>query len=96
MNYLVFDIETIPDLDYGKQFFNLDGLEEADIGRAMFFQQLQKTGTEFLPLNLHKIIAISVLTDAGSNLEVESLRSKESSERSMIQLFYDLVGANEN
>jgi len=96
MNYLVFDIETIPDLDYGKQFLNLDGLEEADIGRAMFFQQLQKTGTEFLPLNLHKIIAISVLTDAGSNLEVESLGSKESSERSMIQLFYDLVGANEN
>ena len=96
MNYLVFDIETIPDLDYGKQFLNLDGLEEADIGRAMFFQQLQKTGTEFLPLNLHKIIAISVLTDAGSNLEVESLGSKESSEQSIIQLFYDLVGANEN
>ena len=96
MNYLVFDIETIPDLDYGKQFLNLDGLEEADIGRAMFFQQLQKTGTEFLPLNLHKIIAISVLTDAGNNLEVESLGSKENSERSMIQLFYDLVGANEN
>ena len=45
MNYLVFDIETIPDLDYGKQFLNLDGLEEADIGIAMFFQQLQKTGT---------------------------------------------------
>ena len=96
MNYLVFDIETIPDLDYGKQFLNLDGLEEADIGRAMFFQQLQKTGTEFLPLNLHKIIAISVLTDVGSNLEVESLGSKESGERSIIQLFYDLVGTNEN
>tara|TARA_B100001765_G_scaffold116649_1_gene72696 strand:+ start:580 stop:1314 length:735 start_codon:yes stop_codon:yes gene_type:complete len=96
MNYLVFDIETIPDLDYGKQFLNLDGLEEADIGRAMFFQQLQKTGTEFLPLNLHKIIAISVLTDTGSNLEVESLGSEDSSERSMIQLFYDLVGANDN
>ncbi len=96
MNYLVFDIETIPDLDYGKQFLNLDGLEEADIGRAMFFQQLQKTGTEFLPLNLHKIIAISVLTDARGDLEVESLGSKESSEQSIIQLFYDLVGANEN
>ena len=96
MNYLVFDIETIPDLDYGKQFLNLDGLEEADIGRAMFFQQLQKTGTEFLPLNLHKIITISVLTDARGDLEVESLGSKESSEQSIIQLFYDLVGANEN
>ena len=96
MNYLVFDIETIPDLDYGKQFLNLDGLEEADIGRAMFFQQLQKTGTEFLPLNLHKIITISVLTDARGDLEVKSLGSKESSEQSIIQLFYDLVGANEN
>ena len=45
MNYLVFDIETIPDLNYGKQFLNLDGLDEADIGRSMFFHQLQKTGT---------------------------------------------------
>ena len=96
MNYLVFDIETIPDLDYGKKFLNLDGLDEANIGRSMFFQQLQKTGTEFLPLNLHKVIAISVLTDTGGILEIESLGSKKSSEQSMIQMFYNLVGTNEN
>ena len=96
MNYLVFDIETIPDLDYGKQFLNLDGLDEADIGRSMFFHQLQKTGTEFLPLNLHKVIAISALTDTGGTLEIASLGEKQSSERSLIQLFYDLVDSNEN
>ena len=96
MNYLVFDIETIPDLEYGKQFLNLDGLDEADIGRSMFFQQQQKTGTEFLPLNLHRVIAISVFTDSGGNLEIESLGSKESNEQSMIQIFYDLVGTNGN
>ena len=96
MNYLVFDIETIPDLEYGKQFLNLDGLDEADIGRSMFFQQQQKTGTEFLPLNLHRVIAISVLTDSRGNLDIESLGSKESDEQSMIQMFYDLVGTNDN
>ncbi|GIT33900.1 MAG: hypothetical protein Ct9H300mP4_02190 [Gammaproteobacteria bacterium] len=36
MNYLVFDIETIPDLDYGKQFLNLDGLEEAILAEHVF------------------------------------------------------------
>jgi len=96
MNYLVFDIETIPDLDYGKKFLNLDGLDEADIGRSMLFQQLQKTGTEFLPLNLHKVIVISVLTDTGGILEIESLGSINSSEQSIIQMFYDLIGTNEN
>ena len=56
MNYLVFDIDTIPDLDYGRKYLNLDGLDEAYIGISMFFQQLQKTGTEFLPLNLQNLI----------------------------------------
>ena len=96
MNYLVFDIETIPDLDYGRKFLNLDGLDETDIGRSMFFQQLQKTGTEFLPLNLQRIIAISMLTDSGNNLEIRSYGSNDNSEQSMIQVFYDLVGINEN
>ena len=96
MNYLVFDIETIPDLDYGRKFLNLDGLDETDIGRSMFFQQLQKTGTEFLPLNLHRIIAISVLTDSEGNLEIRSFASNDSTEKSMIQMFYDQVGNNEN
>ena len=71
MNYLIFDVETIPDLDYGRRFLNLDGLNNEDIGRAMFFQQQQKTGEEFLPLYLQKVISISVLIDAEDTLELK-------------------------
>ena len=73
MNYLIFDVKTIPDLDYGRRFLNLDGLDNEDIGRAMFFQQQQKTGKELLPLYLQKVISISVLTDAEDALEIKSL-----------------------
>ena len=52
MKTIIFDIETIPDLDYGRKQMNLDGLSDADIGRSMFFQQLQNHGHEFLPLSL--------------------------------------------
>ena len=53
MKTIVFDVETIPDLEYGKKNMNLDGLTDEDIGRSMFFQQLQKKGDEFLPIDLH-------------------------------------------
>ena len=58
MNRLVFDIETIPDLDFGREQLNLDGLTEEDIGKSMFFQQHQRNGSEFLPYDLHQIIAV--------------------------------------
>ena len=52
MHCFSFDIETIPDLEFGRRMWQLDDLSDADVGRAMFFKQLQKTGNEFLPLHL--------------------------------------------
>ncbi len=91
MNYLIFDVETIPDLDYGKRFLNLDGLNNEDIGRAMFFQQQQKTGNEFLPFYLQKVISISVLTDTEDALELKSLVVNEEDEKLIIQRFYNTL-----
>ena len=75
MRTIVFDVETIPDLDYGKKNMNLDGLSDADIGRSMFFQQLQKKGDEFLPIDLHKIITISCIAEENGTLELKSFTS---------------------
>ena len=61
MTDVILDIETIPDLDFGRQHMNLDGLEDEDIIRAMTFRFLQQSGSEFPPLNMHKIITISLL-----------------------------------
>ena len=59
MTDVILDIETIPDLEFGRQHMNLDGLADEDIIRAMTFRFLQQSGSEFPPLNMHKIITIS-------------------------------------
>ena len=35
MNVLVFDIETIPDLDGGRRIYDLDGLSDKDTASAL-------------------------------------------------------------
>jgi len=77
MKTIVFDVETIPDLEYGKKNMNLDGLSDEDIGRSMFFQQLQKKGDEFLPIDLHKIITISCIAEENGAIELKSFTHLE-------------------
>ena len=90
MNVLVFDIETIPDVRSGEKIFGLEGLSDEDIARAMFAKQLQKTGgSDFLPLHLHKIVAISAVYRSRDALKVWSLGSEESGESELISRFYD-------
>ena len=90
MNTLVFDIETVPDTVTGSRLYDLDGLPEADIARAMFTRRAQKTGgSDFLPLHLHRIVAISVLHRRGDDsLKVLSLGDENSSEEKLISDFY--------
>ncbi|HAH67529.1 MAG TPA: 3'-5' exonuclease, partial [Gammaproteobacteria bacterium] len=47
MTEIIIDIETIPDLEYGKEHMNLNGLADEDIIRAMTFRFLQQSGSEF-------------------------------------------------
>lgn len=92
MNILAFDIETIPDTDTGKRLYDLDGLPDEDIARAMFTRQVQKTGgSDFLPLHLHRIVAISVVRQNGDNFLVRSLGDEDSSEQELIKSFYDCL-----
>jgi len=56
---------------------NLDGLSDEDIGRSMFFQQLQKKGDEFLPIDLHKIITISCIAEENGAIELKSFTHLE-------------------
>ena len=69
MNCFSFDIETIPDVEFGRRMWQLDGLSDEDVGRAMSFMQLQKTGSDFLPLHQQRVVAVSVaLRTAGPSL----------------------------
>ena len=73
MNYLVFDIETVPDTEAGAKVLNLSNLSNKDIIKAMEHSQFQKNGSMFQPLHLHKIVAISVLYKTENKLSVLSL-----------------------
>lgn len=88
MTILVFDIETIPDLESGRKLYHLDGLTDEDTAQALFALRREKTGNDFLPHYLQKIIAISLVMAHGSQVKVWSLGDETTQEAELIQRFY--------
>lgn len=88
MNVFVFDFETIPDIATGRQLYDLQGLSEADTAKAMAALQQEKTGTDFHPLYLQKITAISVVLRYRDKLNVWSLGTRDSCEKELIERFF--------
>ena len=93
MNILAFDIETIPDVEGGRVLNDLQGLNDHDVAEAMFRLRREKTGNDFLPTHMQKVVAISaVYRNTGSNaFKVWTLGDESSSEKEIIQRFYDGV-----
>ncbi len=96
MNILVFKIKTIPDIEAGQAIFDLQGLDDKSTVKAMRHMHQQKTGSETLPLHLHKIVAISIVyrgmgDDMGKWLAVRSLGDENSTETDLLQQFFDEV-----
>lgn len=89
MSVLVFDIETVPDVESGRRLYGLEGLGDEDVGKAMEHRRVQQTGgSSFMPLHLHRVVAISVVLQKGSRLSVWSLGDLESDEKDIVQRFY--------
>ena len=89
MNTLVFDIETVPDTDLGRRLYGVGDLDDAAVGKIMFFKQRQSRGTDFLPLFQHRVVAISVVLRTGSDLHVFSLGDEGAAEEEIVQRFFD-------
>ncbi len=92
MNVLVFDIETVPDVDGGRRLYGLEGLSDEDTVRAMQALRQQESGRDFLRHHLHRVVAISVVfrhprLDGG--IKVWSLGEPGSGEAELIQHFFD-------
>ena len=88
MNVFVFDIETVPDIDGCRRLYNLHGLSDEDVARAVFHMRRQQANTEFLRHHLHKIIAISAVLRSRDQFRVWSLGDVESSEEDLLKRFY--------
>jgi predicted PolB exonuclease-like 3'-5' exonuclease len=92
MNILVFDIETIPDIDGARKLYDFENMNDADVAKAMFFMRQQATGGSAMQRHyLQKIIAISVVLRQTDKVKVCSIGSTNSSEAELIQRFYEGV-----
>ncbi len=89
MNFLVFDIETVPDVELGRRAFNLHGLADAEVAKAMFTLQRQQSGSDFLPHEQHRVVAISCVLRSRDALKVWSLGEPDSPESELIERFFD-------
>lgn len=89
MNIFVFDIETIPDVQVGRKIYSVTDISDREVAELMMTKQQQKNGSDFLPLHLHRIIAISVVLRSKDILKVWSLGDIQSTEAEIIQRFYD-------
>ncbi len=89
MNRLVFDIETVPDVELGRRLHNLQDLPDAQVAKAMFALRRQRSGNEFLPCEQQRIVAISCALRSGDALTVWSLGDESSSEAELVQRFFD-------
>jgi predicted PolB exonuclease-like 3'-5' exonuclease len=86
---LVFDIETVPDLELGRRLYDLDGVEDNQVAQIMFARRRQETGGEFLSLEQHRVVAISVALRTREALKVWSLGEPQSDEKELIERFFD-------
>jgi 3'-5' exonuclease len=89
MTWLVFDIETVPDVALGRRMLGLKNLTDGQVAKAMFSLARQHSGSDFLPLEQHRIVAISCALRQKDQLTVWSLGDLDSSEAELIRRFYD-------
>ena len=78
---LVFDIETIPDVDGLRRVWGLaPDVSEAAVVDLATQRRRQATGNDFLPHYLQRVVAISCVLREGTTVRAWSLGSPEESE----------------
>ena len=94
---LVFDIETIPDAAGIRRLEGIsDSISDVDVIAKAVADRKEKTGSEFMPLHLQRIVAISCVirrtTREGlPQFKVGSLGDEGSSEKEIVQAFFELI-----
>jgi predicted PolB exonuclease-like 3'-5' exonuclease len=89
MTVFVFDIETIPDVEFGRRLYGLEDLSDKQVGYVMQAKRREESGTEFLSYEQHRVVAISVALRTRETFRVWSLGDPSASEAEIIQRFFD-------
>jgi predicted PolB exonuclease-like 3'-5' exonuclease len=88
-NVLAFDIETVPDVEFGRRLHGLEGLTDKQVGYVMQTRQREQTGSEFLSLEQHRVVAISVAMRTRDGFKAWSLGEPDASEADLVRRFFD-------
>lgn len=85
---LVFDIETVPDVESGRRLHGLDGLDDAQVEQWMSAHRQQQKGHDFQPPHLHRVVAISAALRRGEEFKVFSLGESDTAEAELVRQFF--------
>jgi predicted PolB exonuclease-like 3'-5' exonuclease len=88
-NVFAFDIETVPDVEFGRRLHGLEGLTDKQVGYVMQTRQREQTGSEFLSLEQQRVVAISVAMRTRDGFRAWSLGDPDSPESELVRRFYD-------
>ena len=88
LNCLVFDIETIPDTEFGRRLPGMSAGDDAAVAEAMFARRTEETGSSFLPYEQHRVVAISALLRNEDQLQVWSIGAPDSPEDELLRRFF--------
>ena len=87
-----FDIETIPDVEFGRRLHGLEGLSDKQVGYVMQTRQRELTGSEFLSLEQQRVVAISVAMRTRDGFRAWSVGEVDTAESELVQRFFDGIG----
>jgi 3'-5' exonuclease len=91
MNFktLCFDIETIPDIENARLIYDIDqSLNEEDAWNIIRMKRMEKSGTDFLPHYLQKIIAISLVYQDHQQIKITTLGQDGEAEKEIIERLF--------
>jgi 3'-5' exonuclease len=87
---LAFDIETVPDVAGLRRLHDIDpNVPDRDVAEFAFRERRARTGHDFLPLHLHRVVAIACTLREGDSFRVWSLGSPDSGEQDLIARFFE-------
>jgi len=87
---LAFDIETVPDVAGLRLLHEIDPrVPDRDVAEFAFRERRTRTGNDFMPLHLQRVVAIACALREGDSFRCWSLGASESDEADLIRRFFD-------
>jgi len=88
---LVFDLETVPDIDGARRLHDFAGLSDTEVAEALFALRRIRTGSEFLAHPLHRIVSIGVLYQGGEQIKLSAFGRESEDEAELLRQFFDVI-----